>query len=77
MFFFIVLAPCHLPTPLASLFFCSLSFILQTAPFSGANTGVYWLRAHALGAERDIEVTISNKNLEQKGAKITFHIYND
>ena len=32
---------------------------------------------HALGAERDIEVTISNKTLEQKGAKITFHIYND
>ena len=38
---------------------------------------MYWLRAHALGAERDIEVNISNKTLEQKGAKITFHIYND
>ena len=51
--------------------------MLQTAPFSGANIGVYWLRAHALGAERDIEVNISNKTFEQKGAKITFHIYND
>ena len=56
---------------------CSLFFILQTAPFSGANIGVYWLRAHALGAERDIEVNISNKTFEQKGAKITFHIYNN
>ena len=48
---------------------------------SGANIGVYWLRAHALGAERDIEVTISNKTFEQNGAKITFHhtirVYND
>ena len=52
-------------------------FILQTAPFSAANRGVYWLRAHALGAERDIELKISNKTFEQKGAKITFHIYND
>ena len=42
-----------------------------------ANVGVYWLRAHALGAERDIEVNISNKTVEQKCAKITFHIYND
>ncbi len=40
-------------------------------------TGVYWLRADALGAERDIEVNNSNKTFEQKGAKITFHIYND
>ena len=32
---------------------------------------------HALGAERDIEVKISNKTFEQKGAKITFHIYNN
>ena len=31
-----------------------LVIILQTAPFSGANIGV-WLRAHALGAERDLE----------------------
>ena len=38
---------------------------------------MYWLRAHGLGAERDIEVNNSNKTLEQKGAKITFHIYND
>ena len=38
---------------------------------------MYWLRAHALGAERDIEVNISNKTFKQKGAKITFHIYND
>ena len=38
---------------------------------------MYWLRAHALGAERDIEVQISNKTFEQKGAKITFHINND
>ena len=32
---------------------------------------------HALGAERDIEVNISNKTFEQKGAKITFQIYNN
>ena len=38
---------------------------------------MYWLRVHALGAERDIEVNISNKTFEQKGAKITFNIYND
>ena len=30
-----------------------------------------------LGAGRDIEVKIYNKAFEQKGAKITFHIYND
>ena len=29
--------------------------ILQIAPFSGANIGVYWLRVHALGAERDMK----------------------
>ena len=52
-------------------------FILQTALFSVANIGVYWLRAHALGAQRDIEVNISNKTFEQNGAKITFRIYND
>ena len=56
---------------------CSSLFIFQTTPFSGANIGVCWLRAHALGAERDIEVNISNKTFEQNGAKITFHIYND
>ena len=55
----------------------SSSFILQTAPFSGANIRVCWVCAHALGALRDIEVTISNKTFEQNGAKITFHIYND
>ncbi len=52
-------------------------FILQTAPFSGANIGVCWPRAHALGAERDIEVNISDKTFEQKGAKKHFIIYND
>ena len=31
---------------------------------------------HDLGAERHIEVNISNKT-EQNGTKITFHIYND
>ena len=36
-------------------------FILQTAPFSGANIGICWIRVHALGAERHIEVNISNK----------------
>ena len=46
-------------------------------PFSGANIGVCCLRAHALGAERDIEVKMSNKTFEQNGAKITVHIYND
>ena len=35
------------------------------------------LRAHALGAERDIEVNICNKTFEQNSAKITFHIYNN
>ena len=43
--------------------------LLQTAPFSGANIAVYWLRAHALGTDRDIEVNILNKTFEQKGAK--------
>ena len=32
---------------------------------------------HALCAERDIEVNISNKTVKQNGAKISFHIYND
>ena len=40
-----------------------LVIILQTAPFSGANIRV-WLCAHALGAERDVEVY--NKTFEQK-----------
>ena len=59
--------------------FVTSFFVLHTpnSPFSVANIGVYWLCAHALGAERDIEVTISNKTFEQHGAKITFHIYND
>ena len=30
-----------------------------------------------MGAERGIEVNISNKTFEQNGAKITFNIYND
>ena len=59
------------------LYFRSSLCILQTALFCGANIGVYWLRAHALGTERDIEVNISNITFEQNGAKITFHIYND
>ena len=42
-----------------------------------SNSGAEFIPALALGAERDIEVTISNNTLEQKGAKITFHIYND
>ena len=35
---------------------CSLFLVIlvQTAPLSGANIGV-WHRAHALGAERDLQ----------------------
>ena len=44
----------------------SSEFMRQTAPFSGANIGVYWLRAHVLGAERGIEVNISNETFVYK-----------
>ena len=45
-------------------------FLLQTALFSGAIKGVCRLRAHALGAERDVEVYIINI-FEQNGANET------
>ena len=44
----------------------SSEFMRQTTPFSGANIRVYWLRAHALGAERGIEVNISNETFVYK-----------
>ena len=58
---------------------CSSFFVSYTpnSPLSRAKISVYWLRAHALGVERDIEVTISNNTFGQNNAKITFHIYND
>ena len=56
----------------------TLSFVIYTpnSPFFWG-WGDCWLHAHALGAERDIEVNISDTTFEQNGAKITFHIYND
>ena len=34
--------------------------------FSGANIGICWLRAHALGAERDVEVKLLSKKVRMK-----------